>query len=656
MRNYIPQIAIQSENRVPWVTHEIKQAMRKRKSLLKKARSSGDPQDFMTYKQQRNHTLDRLRESRQSFFSKLGTANSKKFWKAIKALGVRSATFPSISDSNSSTHADTAEDKACLLNNFFYSCFNRSCPPLTLNSSEIHLQTNLDSANFPESLKCTSDYVTDMLVMLDTSKSSGTDGISSMMLKSTAYSIASSLTKLFNTSLAEGTLPAEWKLARVVPVPKSDAQKKIVSGYRPISILPVISKILEHHVSGIILDHICDAYPISDQQWGFMHHRSSTSALISVIHDWLYALDNGHEVCVVFFDVQKAFDSVPHLPLLEKLSQIGTNPYILRWLQNYLTERKQYVVVDGSCSPTLQVISGVPQGSVLGPLLFSIYLNDVAECISGSSKINLFADDIALYRTITSPDDYLALQSDVNAINSCLVAKHLTLNSQKCCYLFISRKRTSSIPPPCLNIGNLPLARVSKYKYLGITITADLMWSTHITNICNKTRRLIGLLYRRFYKFSSCSTMLRLYVSFIRPHLEYAAAAWDPFLKKDIELIEDVQKLALKVCLKSWITKYNELLEQSNLPSIRARRQQAKLCHFYKIVNNETFFPNVPIQARQLNYSSRTVHTKALISLQARSSQYLHSFFPSSVSAWNSLPPNTASAPSISVFKTKLKH
>ena len=156
MRNCIPQIAIQSENRVPWVTHEIKQAMRKRKLLLKKARSSGDPQDFMTYKQQRNHTLDRLRESRQSFFSKFGTANSKEFWKAIKVLGVRSTTFPSISDSNSRTHADTAEDKACLLNNFFYSCFNRSCPPLTLNSSEIHLQTNLDSANFPESLKCTS--------------------------------------------------------------------------------------------------------------------------------------------------------------------------------------------------------------------------------------------------------------------------------------------------------------------------------------------------------------------------------------------------------------------------------------------------------------------------------------------------------------------
>ena len=171
-----------------------------------------------------------------------------------------------------------------------------------------------------------------------------------------------------------------------------------------------------------------------------MHHRSSTSALISVIHDWLFALDNGHEICVIFFDVQKAFDSVPHLPLLQKLEQLGINPYILRWIKSYLTERKQYVVVEGSSSPTLKVISGVPQGSVLGPLLFIIYLNDVVDCISGGSSINLYADDIALYRLITNFNDYIALQEDANAINSCLTTKYLTLNPTKCCYLFISRK------------------------------------------------------------------------------------------------------------------------------------------------------------------------------------------------------------------------
>ena len=159
-----------------------------------------------------------------------------------------------------------------------------------------------------------------------------------------------------------------------------------------------------------------------------MHHRSSTAALISVIHDWLSALDNGHEVCVVFFDMRKAFDSVPHIPLLQKLSDVGVNPFILRWIRSYLTNRKQFVVVDGSSSTPLKVLSGVPQGSVLGPLLF---INNVVSQISGGSKINLFADDIALYRVIKSADDYERLQDDIDAVGSCHATKHLNLNSDK---------------------------------------------------------------------------------------------------------------------------------------------------------------------------------------------------------------------------------
>ena len=302
-----------------------------------------------------------------------------------------------------------------------------------------------------------------------------------------------------------------------------------------------------------------------------MHHRSSTSALISVVHDWLTALEDGNEICVVFFDVQKAFDSVPHIPLLQKLAAIGINPHILKWIQSYLSNRKQYVVVEGASSPTLQVLSGVPQGSVLGPLLFILYINDVVHQISDDSKANLYADDIALYRTIKSPEDYTALQSDIDAIGNCLDAKFLTLNATKCRYLLISRKKLHSIPPPPLTLNGSPLTRVTSYRYLGVLITSDLLWSDHITTVCNKTRKLIGVLYRSFYKHSSASTLLKLYSSFIRPHLEYATAVWDPFLKKDIDLLEDVQKFGLRVCTKTWNGDYEELLVQSNLPTLQAR-------------------------------------------------------------------------------------
>ena len=224
--------------------------------------------------------------------------------------------------------------------------------------------------------------------------------------------------------------------------------------------------------------------------------------------------------------------------------------------------------------------------------------------------MNLFADAIALYRIIRSFDDYSSLQADIDAVSNCLAGKYLTLNPSKCCHLFTSRKRIRSISPPSLTLNGHKLTRVTNYKYLGVLINSDLMWSTHISKVCNKTRKLIDLFYRTFYKHSSSETMLKLYCTFIRPHLEYAAAAWDPFLKKDIDLLEDVQKFALKVCIKSWNRNYEELQSMTHLSSLQSRRQKFKLCHIFNIINNFTFFPEAPIQRRVLPYSSRSVHNQ----------------------------------------------
>ena len=155
-------------------------------------------------------------------------------------------------------------------------------------------------------------------------------------------------------------------------------------------------------------------------------------------------------------------------------------------------------------------------------------------------------------------------------------------------------------------LNSAPLKRVNSYRYLGVLITADLMWPSHIANICNKARRLTGVLYRKFYKNSSTNTLLKLYTSFIRPHLEYACIAWDPFLKKDITLLEDVQKFALKICMKSWDLDYDTLLSQSHLPSLASRRQQAKLCRLDCIINNESHFPDAPLVTTEHHHNTRS--------------------------------------------------
>jgi len=177
------------------------------------------------------------------------------------------------------------------------------------------------------------------------------------MLKSTAYSIAPSLTKLFNRSIASGCYPQAWKLARIVPIHKP-GDKATLSNYRPISILSIVSKLLERHVHTVVSNFLAVNAPISPCQWGFMPHRAATSALCSITHNWSQALDGGNEICLIFFDLRKAFDSVPHLHLLDKLAALHLDPRIITWLSSYLMGRSQLVVVGGEQSTSLPLPAG----------------------------------------------------------------------------------------------------------------------------------------------------------------------------------------------------------------------------------------------------------------------------------------------------------
>ena len=283
----------------------------------------------------------------------------------------------------------------------------------------------------PDHLLCVTEELIHLINGLDVSKANGPDGISVCMLKATADSIAPSLINLFNLSISNGQFPKTWKEARIAPIPKSTT-KHSPSGYRPISLLSILSKLLEKHFHLLITDHLAEHHPLSEAQWGFQKGKSTLTALLSVTHDWLTHLDQNKDICCVFFDFQKAFDTVPHRILMERLKQLHLDAFIIAWLGSYLTARHQSVVVNGTTSQAIPVISGVSQGSFLGPLLFLIYIDTIPTLhLSEGTKLSLYADDILLYKIISSRDNYVHLQYDIDQVYGWSAANLMTFNASK---------------------------------------------------------------------------------------------------------------------------------------------------------------------------------------------------------------------------------
>ena len=232
---------------------------------------------------------------------------------------------------------------------------------------------------------------------------------------------------------------------------------------------------------------------------------------------------------------------------------------------------------------------------------------------------------------------------------SCIEDHNLSLQPAKCCSMVISRKRSCALPPPIIFVGDCPLAKVSSVKYLGVHINSDLSWSTHINNICCRARRLTGLLYRQFYNNADTKTLLQLYKTFIRPHLEYCSIVWDPYLSKDTEALEKVQRIGLRICLKKW-----ELLQAINMDSLADRRSRAKLSHLYKIMHDLTDYPDAPLSHKVRHYDARQENSEQPIVPRARTLQYQRSYFPDSILKWNSLPSEVTACSSLSLFRKYL--
>ena len=571
-------------------------------------------------------------------------SNQKEFWSTVKLLDAKKHNLPTLVSGN--TSATSNPDKANLLNTTFTKNFNYSIPALT---------SILPDApdDCPSSFLCTEEEVYVLLSTLDTTKASGHDDISAKMLRETAISITPAVTKLFNISIRLGELPDEWKTARVTPIPKSGDLSN-PGNYRPVSLLSILSKLLEKHFRDLLAKHFEEEYPLSAQQWGFTQGKSTTGALLAATDQWFRFLEQGCDICAVFFDYSKAFDTVPHRLLVQKLQGYNVHPLILRWIMSYLSMRTQYVCVDGSSSDILPAISGVPQGSVLGPLLFNIYINDITNVSLSNGSMLLYADDSMLYRPIHTDDDYYHLQLDINKLCTWTDNNLLRYNSTKCKYMVISRRKQPTLPSTSLFVNDSPMERVNSYKYLGVWLNSSLTWSMHVTSICKKARQQIGILYRRFYGHSNSATLLQLYLSYVRPHLEYAAPVWDPHQQGHIDSLERVQKFALKLCTRSWDSSYEDLLNSCHLPTLVQRRRLLKLSFLYQVLHGNYIFPDAPVETCPTPFNLRNRSVSTLYRPMARTNAYKFSFFPHAITLWNMLPPSVTASVSLFSFKCAL--
>ena len=328
-------------------------------------------------------------------------------------------------------------------------------------------------------------------------KATGPDGIPARVLRECSYAIALSLCSLFNHSLHTGTVPSEWKSADVSPIHKKD-KKELAINYRPISLLSIISKVLERCVYNRFYEHIRDS--INEAQHGFLHGRSCATQLLSTLHRIGQLLDKNTQTDILFLDFAKAFDSVHHVILLRKLKHYGIAGNLYRWLSDYLHNRTQRVVVEGAASSWSPVTFGVPQGSILGPILFLLFINDFPDVIPESTSTGLYADDIKLYREISTLEDCSQLQEALSCADVWSKDNNINFNPSKCKILTFSRLKHLFFSITIWDHPNRYLchqaSRVNDEVDLGITVTSNLSWTTHINKIKVKANRLLGLLRR----------------------------------------------------------------------------------------------------------------------------------------------------------------
>ena len=669
MSNFVPnEIKRYRPSEPAWFNHDIRYRLKKQNKLYRKYRYKGYlNHDKKVLEEYKAETATFIENAKENYLKRQGirladqSSSQKTYWKIMNEF-LNRTKIPRIPPIfHNGNFIVNSKDKAQVFNHYFAEQCTPFDTPSTLPSLNYLTADRL--SHFDIDIK----EIKDLIKVIKINKAHGHDDISVQMIKLCGDDICLPLLLIFKNILHTGLYPNQWKLANVTPVHKKK-DKQTVGNYRPISLLPIFDKIFERIVFKNLYNYLLKNNLISPHQSGFRPGDSCGNQLLSLTNEIHKAFHDKKclEVRAIFLDMSKAFDKVWHEGLLFKLKQNGINGKLLDLFTDYLSNRKQRVVLNGMNSEWSPLLSGVPQGSVLGPLLFLIYVNDLENGIK--SKIKFFADDTSLFSVIHDPIISASeLNHDLQLIHKWAQQWKMSFNpdpTKPAEEILFSVKRNSPLHPPIYYNG-IEVKRVPTHKHLGLIFDPKLSFTSHVDEISATARKGIGLI-KHLRPYLPVNSLEQIYKMRIRSHFDYCDyifhtpalinnSSTDINLNYVMDSLESLQYQAATAVTGTWKgTNRDKIYDQLGWESLHNRREFRRITQFYKIMNNLTpkyLAEPIPNPHSHL-FGPRS--TNVIPPIYCRNDRYKCSFYPDAIDKWNNIGVEIRSIEKISDFKASI--
>ena len=634
-------------------SHALKRVKKKHSSWLRYLNTK-DGNDYLVYITNRNAATHAVRKAKRDYeraIAKECRKNSKVVWNYLKRK--TKTNMPNLRKSDG-TYTKNDKEAADALKDQYFSVFTKertdNLPDITAKTLKTDKITNF---NIEEA------EVLKLLKNLEVNKSPGLDQIHPRVLKEAADILAHPLTLIYKKSVQTGQLPRNWLDAVITPIFKKD-NKTLPENYRPVSLTSLICKILERIITIQLLRHLKENELDCLAQHGFVKNKSVTTNLLEALNIWTEALFHNLPVDVLYLDYSKAFDTVPHQRLLKQVESFGVTDLALQWIEGFLSNRRQKVRVNNEVSDWSPVISGIPQGSILGPILFTLFVFDIPDAIQ--SLISMFADDTKLYKILTSSTSGDDLETSLHQLEDWACKMQMKFHPGKCKVMHLGSKNPKKVySMKDGKGGEHNLEEVTTEKDLGVKIDNQLKFTDHVQTKVNTANKTLGFI-RHSFQYLDKETFTLLYKCLVRPHLEFASCVWSPKHKYNKDSIERVQRRATKLVPGLSHLSYTERLKQLNLETLEYRRRRADILEVYRILSGHHqlnkscrchLCPNKEMLQMSSNQTTRGHSMKLETQLAVGHRQ---NFFATRVvKDWNALAETTVTAPDISSFKTALE-